>query len=119
MPAVSMEANIHVDESGNVTDVQSVDAIAGLKDDRPGFAGAIKLGEVYCFDATDDDETTEDKPVTMSETKGRYQGAERRTVAGVRRRRLSSGITTPPFSEPMRRVRAKLKKSSRLLTAPS
>ena len=33
----------------------------------PGFAGAIKLGEVYCFDATD--ETTEDKPVTMSELK--------------------------------------------------
>ena len=108
VPAVSMEANMILDEDGNVRDVRSVDAIAGLKDDKPGFAGAIKLGEVYCFDATD--ETTEDKPVTMTEIKAAIKelNVVPSQVFDVEDFKRDHN---PAISEPMREY-AKLKKSA-------
>lgn len=107
--SVSMEADLVVDEDGDVTDVRRVSAIAGLDKERPGFPGALKVGEVYCLDGTEYSVShSEETTMTMSEIR---QGIKELNVAPSQVFSLDDlkRDHNPAFSEPIREY-GKLKK---------
>jgi len=69
MDAVSMEAEINVDDDNVVGDVDDVTGIAlgNSERDNPAFPGALRLSSVQCFD-TDENKTLEKEKKKMEVT---------------------------------------------------